>query len=98
MSVHLLLLSAPESFDIFLGSKSRSYLDLFTESAESCGLGDEVIQSCERAEATYVPSIRFDSGMTRSSVLGSTEMPDGVVSGNRAGLDMIQLQGGIEDR
>ena len=29
--------------------------------------------------------------MTRSRVLGSTAIPDGVVSGNRAGLDMAQL-------
>ena len=42
--------------------------------------------------ATYVPSERFDSGMTRSRVLGSTAMPDGVVSGNRAGFDMGQLR------
>ena len=39
-------------------------------------------------EQTYEPSERFDSGMTRSRVLGSRAMPDGVVSGNRAGLDI----------
>jgi hypothetical protein len=92
-SIHLLLLGPPEPPDIFLGRKAGSYLDLLTSSVKPCGLGDEKIPSCERRadEGAYEPSERFDSGMTRSRVLGSTAMPDGVVSGYRAGLDMAQL-------
>lgn len=60
---------------------------------EPCGLEDEKIPSCDRRaeEETYVPSGRFDWGMTRSRVPGSTAMPDGVVSGYRGGFDMAQL-------
>lgn len=38
---------------------------------------------------TYVPSGRRDSGITRSSVLGSTAMPAVVVLGTRSGLDIV---------
>jgi hypothetical protein len=37
---------------------------------------------------TYVPSGRFDSGMTRSRVRGSTAIPAVVFSGLRGGLDI----------
>jgi hypothetical protein len=76
-----------------LGSEAGFYLDLFADTAKRCGLRYETIPSCKvRAkEEAYDPSERFDSGMTRSRVLGSTAMPDGVVSGNNAGLDMAQL-------
>ena len=91
-SIDLLLPDAPESANVFLGSKTRSYFLFLTESANPCGLGGEKVPSCERKtdEGTYDPSVRFDSGMTRSRVLGSTAMPDGVVSGYRAGLDIVQ--------
>jgi len=49
-------------------------------------------------DETYEPSERFDSGMTRSSVLGSTAMPDGVVSGNRSGLDIARREEREEDQ
>jgi hypothetical protein len=37
---------------------------------------------------TYDPSGRFDSGITRSRVRGSTAMPAVVFSGLRGGLDI----------
>lgn len=37
---------------------------------------------------TYDPSGRFDSGITRSRVRGSTAIPAAVFSGLRGGLDM----------
>ena len=36
-----------------------------------------------------MPSGRRDSGITRSSVLGSTVIPAAVVLGKRSGLDMV---------
>ena len=48
-------------------------------------------------EETYDPSIRFDSGMTRSRVVGSREIPEGAVSGYRSGLDMAKLYEREED-
>jgi len=91
--IHLLLLGPPEPSDIFLGREAGFYLDLLTKSAKPCGLRDKEIPSCERRtdEETYDPSERFDSGMTRSRVLGSREMPDGAVSGCRGGLDIVKL-------
>jgi len=92
-SIQLLLLGPPEPSDIFLGREAGSYLDLLSSSAKPRGLGDEKFPSCERRaeDETHDPSERFDSGMTRSRVLGSTAMPDGVVSGCRGGLDMAKL-------
>ena len=88
--VHLLLLGSPEPSDVLLGREAGSYLDLLTSPKKQCGVGDKQVPSCERRadEETYDPSKRFDSGMTRSRVLGSTAMPDGVVSGYSGGLDM----------
>jgi len=88
--IHLLLLGPPKPANVLLGREARSYLDLLTSSAKSCGVGDVKVLSCERRadEGTYDPSERFDWGITRSRVPGSTAMPDGVVSGYRAGLDM----------
>jgi hypothetical protein len=90
MRIHLLLLCPPEPSDVLLGCEAGSYFDLLTSSTKSCGVGDEKAPSCERGadEGTYDPSGRFDTGMTRSRVPGSTAMPDGVVSGYRSGLDM----------
>jgi len=38
---------------------------------------------------TYDPSGLLDSGMTRSNVLGSTAMPDSVLSGFIGGRDIL---------
>lgn len=88
--VHLLLFGPPKPSDVLLGREAGSYLDLLTSSTKPCGVGDVKAPSCERraGEGTYDPSKRFDWGITRSRVPGSTAMPDGVVSGYRAGLDM----------
>lgn len=40
---------------------------------------------------THVPSGLLDSGMTRSSVRGSTVMPAVLAFGKRSGLDMIAV-------
>lgn len=45
-----------------------------------------------RVRQTYEPSGLRDSGMTRSRVRGSTEMPATVVSGTIAGLDMMRVR------
>ena len=42
-----------------------------------------------RGGRTYVPSGLRDSGMTRSSVRGSTAMPESVVLGIMSGFDMV---------
>ena len=97
--IHLLLFSPPELSDVLCGRESGSYLDFLTSSTKSCGVRDEKGPSCERRAdgGTYDPSGRFDSGMTRSRVLGSTAMPDGVDSGYRGGLDIAWLwEGGGE--
>ena len=44
-----------------------------------------LIRKCLR---TYDPSGRFDSGMTRSSVFGSTAIPAAEVFGTMSGFDM----------
>ena len=46
----------------------------------------------QKARRTYEPSGLRDSGMTRSSVRGSTAMPEAVVSGTIDGFD---ISGGL---
>ena len=43
-----------------------------------------------RLRESYDPSGRCDSGITRSSVRGSTAMPDTVFLGSRSGRDIIE--------
>jgi hypothetical protein len=43
----------------------------------------------EYTPATYDPSGRRDSGITRSSVRGSTAMPAAVLGGLMGGLDIM---------
>ena len=61
--------------------------------SETCLRLPEIVQKHANTELhahsrTYVPSLRRDEGTTRSSVLGSTIMPDVDLSGSMGGSDI----------